>query len=179
MERTPVPRPASFRRIAFHIEDGEMISNMTGPLFRVIILTCCASFFHGLGTAHAVTDLTLIDASFASRIVDREPSRVSRSVRVGSLADSRLWFWLHVGCTGECEEKVATKGHVRIFLDWYLEEEGILKKQASLPLNVKGTTWRTWAVKRVKPGAWVVVVRAEDSQWVCVDDRCDFPITVK
>jgi phenylpropionate dioxygenase-like ring-hydroxylating dioxygenase large terminal subunit len=25
----------------------------------------------------------------------------------------------------------------------------------------------------------VVVVRAEDSQWVCVDGRCDFPITVK
>jgi hypothetical protein len=156
-----------------------MISNMTGPLFRAIILTWCASFFQVLGTAHAVTDLTLIDASFASRIVGREPARVSQSIRIGSLEDSRLWFWLHVSCTGKCEQKIATKGHVKIFLDWYLEEEGILKKQASLPLNIKGTTWRTWGVKRVKAGAWVVVVRAEDSQWVCLEDRCDFPITVK
>ncbi len=60
-----------------------------------------------------------------------------------------------------------------------MEEEGILKKQASLPLNVKAATWRTWAVKRVIPGAWVVVVRAEDSQWVCLKGRCDFGIKVK
>lgn len=165
--------------VAFVIEDGEMISNMTGPLFRLIILTCWASLFQGLGTASAVTDLTLLDASFASRIVGREPSRVSQSVRVGSLEDSRLWFWLHVSCTEECEQKIAEKGHVRIFLDWYLEEDGILKKQASLPLNVKAPTWRTWAVKRVKPGAWVVVVRAEDSQWVCLKDRCDFAVEVQ
>jgi hypothetical protein len=156
-----------------------MISNMTGPLFRLIILTCCASLFYGLGAAHAVTDLTLVDASFASRIIGHEPSRVPQSVRVGSLANSRLWFWLHVSCTGECAQTIAAKGHVKIFLDWYLEEEGILKKQASLPLTVKGTTWRTWAVKRVKAGAWVIVVRAEDSQWVCLKDRCDFAIAVK
>ncbi len=74
---------------------------------------------------------------------------------------------------------MAKKGHVKIFLDWYLEEEGILKKQASLPLNVKGGTWRTWAVKRVTPGAWVVVLRDEDSQWACLENRCDFPIEVK
>lgn len=152
---------------------------MTGPLFRLIILMCCASLFHGLETAHAVNDLTLVDASFASRVINRNPTRVSQSVRVGSLEDSHLWFWLHVSCTGECEEKMAKKGHVKIFLDWYLEEEGILKKQASLPLNVKGGTWRTWAVKRVKPGAWVVVARAEDSQWVCLENRCDFGIEVK
>ena len=152
---------------------------MTGPLFRLMILTCCATLFQGLGTAHAVNELVLVDASFASRVVGREPSRVSHTVRAGSLHDSRLWFWLHVSCTGECEQKIAENGHVKIFLDWYLEEEGILKKNASLPLNVKAPTWRTWAVKRVKPGAWVVVIRAEDSQWVCLADRCDFAVTVK
>src|SRR5688572_9498679 len=134
-----------------------MISNMTGPLFKLMILTCCATLLQDLETAHAVYEVILLDASFASRIVGREPSRVSQSVRVGSLEDSRLWFWLHVSCTGGCEQKVAKNGHVKIFLDWYLEEEGILKKQASLPLYVKASTWRTWAVKRVKPGAWVVV----------------------
>ena len=92
---------------------------------------------------------------------------------------TRSLFWLHVSCTGECEQKISQKGHVKIFLDWYLEEDRILKKQFSLPLNVKASTWRTWAVKRVKPGAWVVVVRAEDSQWVCLKDRCDFAIEVK
>ena len=156
-----------------------MLSNITRSLFRLAMLTCCVNLFQGLGETYAVNGLTLVDASFASRIVGPEPSRVSQSVRVGSLEDSRLWFWLHVSCTGECEQKIAQKGHVKIFLDWYLEEDGILKKQASLPLNVKASTWRTWAVKRVKPGAWVVVVRAEDSQWVCLKDRCDFAIEVK
>lgn len=143
------------------------------------MLTCCVSLFQGLATAYAVNGLTLIDASFASHVAGREPSRVSQSVRVGSLEDSRLWFWVHVSCTGECEQKIAAKGHVKIFLDWYREEEGILRKQASLPLNVKAATWRTWAVKQVKPGAWVVVVRAEDSQWVCLEDRCDFAVDVQ
>jgi hypothetical protein len=152
---------------------------MTGLLFKLVVLTCSASFLQGFGAAYALTDLTLIDASFASRVVGREPSRVSQALRVGSLDDSRLWFWMHISCTAECEQMVATKGHVKIFLDWYLEEEGILKKQLSLPLNVKASTWRTWAVKQVKAGAWVVVVRAEDSQWVCLKDRCDFAIKVK
>lgn len=156
-----------------------MLSNITRSFFRLVMLTCCLNLFHGLEVSHAVNDLTLVDASFASRVVGREPARVSQSVRVGSLEDSHLWFWLHVKCTGECEQKVAAKGYVRIFLDWYMEEEGILKKQASLPLNVKAATWRTWAVKRVIPGAWVVVVRAEDSQWVCLKGRCDFGIKVK
>lgn len=152
---------------------------MTGPLIRLMILTCCATAFQGFETAHAVNELVLLDASFASRVVGREPSRVSHTVRVASLHDSRLWFWLQVSCTGECENKIAQKGNVKIFLDWYLEEEGILKKQASLPLYVKAPTWRTWAVKRVKPGAWVVVIRAEDSQWVCLEGRCDFAVAVK
>ncbi len=143
------------------------------------MLTCCINLFQGWGDAYAVSGLTLVDASFASRITDRQPSRVSQSVRVGSLEDSRLWFWLHLACTGACEQKIAKKGHVKIFLDWYLEEEGILKKQSSLPLNLKASTWRTWAVKHMKPGAWVVVIRAEDSQWVCLKDRCDFAIEVK
>ncbi|HTK86483.1 MAG TPA: DUF2914 domain-containing protein [Nitrospiraceae bacterium] len=148
-------------------------------LFKLVMLACAASFLQGFGIAYAVTDLTLIDASFASRVVGREPARVSQSLRVKSLTDSRLWFWVHVSCTGACEQKIARKGHVKIFLDWYLEEEGILKKQTSLPLSVKASTWRTWAVKEVKAGAWVVVVRAEDSQWVCLKDRCDFAIKIK
>jgi len=148
-------------------------------LFKLVMLACAASFLQGFGIAYAVTDLTLIDASFASRVVGREPARVSQSLRVKSLTDSRLWFWVHVSCTGACEQKIARKGHVKIFLDWYLEEEGILKKQTSLPLSVKASTWRTWAVKEVKAGAWVVVVRAEDFQWVCLKDRCDFAIKVK
>ena len=143
------------------------------------MLTYCLHLFQGLGEAYAMNGLTLVDASFASRIADRDPSRVSHSVRIGSLEDSRLWFWLHLTCTEECEQKIAKKGHVKIFLDWYLEEDGILKKQASLPLKVKAPTWRTWAVKLVKPGAWVVVIRAEDSQWVCLKDRCDFAVEVK
>jgi hypothetical protein len=156
-----------------------MILKKTGLFFQLMILTCGASLFQGFETAYAVNDLTLIDASFASRVVGREPARVSQSLRIGSLEDSRLWFWMHISCTGECEQKIATQGHVKIFLDWYLEEEGILKKQLSLPLNVKASTWRTWAVKQVKAGVWVVVVRAEDFQWVCLKDRCDFAIKVK
>lgn len=155
-----------------------MISNTRQRLLSLALLTC-AGLFQIPGEAHAVNDLALVDASFASQVVNRDPVRVSQSYRLTSLTDSRLWFWVHVNCTGVCEQKLAAKGHVKIFLDWYMEEAGILKKQASLPLNVKATNWRTWAVKRVKPGAWVVVVRAEDSQWVCLKDRCDFGIEVK
>lgn len=126
-----------------------------------------------------MNDLTLIDASFASRIVDRHPSRVSKSVSIDSLTDSTLWVWIHVSCTDECEEQLAAKKSVKIFLDWYLEEDGVLRKQRSVPLTIKDTTWRTWGGKGVTPGAWVVVVRAEDSQWVCLKDQCDFGIEVK
>jgi len=152
---------------------------MTRRLLRLVILTSCAGLSQSPGWAHAMNDLTLLDASFASQVLDRNPARVSESYRLRSGADAGLWFWLHVSCTGECKQTMDKKGHVNIFLDWYLEENGVLKKQASLPLQVKATQWRTWAVKRVKPGAWVVVVRAEDSQWVCLKERCDFSIDVK
>jgi hypothetical protein len=131
------------------------------------------------GLSHAIEDLVLLDASFASQIVDRQPARVTRSAGVDVLADSRLWFWVHVSCTGECAEIIATKGHVKLFLDWYLEEDGILRKQKSVSLNVKDTKWRSWGAKRVTPGAWVVVVRGEDSQWVCLKSKCDFSIKMK
>ena len=155
-----------------------MISNRTRRLFGLVFLTC-VGLAYSLGEAHAVNDLALLDASFASQVANRDPVRISQSCRLSSLTDSRLWFWIHASCTGACEQKLAAKGHIKIFLDWYLEEAGILKKQASLPLNVKATNWRTWAVKRVKAGSWVVVIRAEDSQWVCVKERCDFGIEVK
>ena len=74
---------------------------------RLAMLTCCVQLFQGWGDAYAVNGLTLVDASFALRIADREPSRVSQSVRLGSLGDSRLWFWLHLTCTGACEQKIA------------------------------------------------------------------------
>ena len=156
-----------------------MISNLTRRLLRFVLLAGYIGLCQSVQSAHAMNDLALLDASFASQVIDRNPTRVSQSYRLGLLTDARLWFWLHVTCTGECQQKMDEKGHVTIFLDWYLEENGILKKQASLPLHVKGTIWRTWAVKRVKPGSWVVVVRAEDSQWVCLKERCDFGIEVK
>src|SRR5213080_4248243 len=129
-----------------------MISNRTRRLVRLAFLTC-VGLSQSLGDAHAVKDLALLDASFASQVINRDPVRISQSCRLDSLTDSRLWFWMHVSCTGACEQKLAANGHVTIFLDWYFEEGGILKKQASLPLNVKATNWRTWAVKRVKPGS--------------------------
>lgn len=156
-----------------------MTSSVTGRLIRFVLLTWSIGLCQALETTHALKDLALLDASFASQVVDRQPSRVAQSYRLASLTGSQLWFWVHVSCTGACEQQLAGNGQVKIFLDWYLEEDGILKKQASLPLNVKGTTWRTWGVKRVAPGTWVVVVRAEDSQWVCLKEQCDFAITVK
>ncbi len=152
---------------------------MIWRLFGLIILTCFVCLSHGLGMAHAVKDLRLLDASFASQIIDRQPARVSQSCRLGSLEGSRLWFWVRLSCTGECEKKMAAKGQVKVFLDWYLREEGILTKQTSLPLTVKGTTWRAWEAKGVKPGVWVAVVRTEESQWVCWKEQCAFTIEVK
>jgi hypothetical protein len=156
-----------------------MISHMIRWLLRLVILTCLVCLAQGSRVAHALKDLVFIDASFASQVIDRQPIRVSKSPRVGSLTDSRLWFWVHLSCTGECAQKLAAKGHLTLFVDWYMKEKGIMTKQASLPLNVKGTTWRTWQTKRVKPGVWTVVVRAEDLQWVCLKEKCDFTIEVK
>jgi Protein of unknown function (DUF2914) len=149
-----------------------------GQATRIIILTCCLSLSMGMSMAHAVKDLVLLDASFASQITDRHPSRVPQSADLDSLVDSRLWFWVHVSCTGECAEMIAAKGHVKLFLDWYLEDDGVLRKQKSVSLSVKDTKWRSWGAKRVTPGTWVVVVRGEDSQWACLKSQCDFPIKV-
>jgi hypothetical protein len=152
---------------------------MIRRLFALVILPCSVYLSQDLGVAHAVKDLALLDASFASQVVDRRPTRVSQSCRLGSLVGSRLWFWVRLSCTGECERKMAAKGHVKVFLDWYLQEDGVLTKQATMPLNVKGTIWRTWVAKGMKSGIWAVVLRAEDSQWVCLKDRCDFTIEVR
>src|SRR5262245_14027161 len=132
-----------------------MIPNLIWRLLGSTILTCFFCLLQGPGMAHTVKDLRLLDASFASQIVERQPTRISESCRLGSLEGSRLWFWVRLSCTGECEKKMTAKGQIKVFLDWYLREEGILMKQTSLPLTVKGTTWRTWEARRVKPGVWV------------------------
>jgi hypothetical protein len=152
---------------------------MRSRLFGLVVLTCFVFLSPSVGVAHAGNGLAILDASFASEIIDRQPARLSQSCRLGSLAGSRLWFWVRLHCTGECERKMAEKGHMKLFMDWYLREEGILTKQASLPLNVKGTTWRTWEAKGVRPGVWVAVIRTEDSQWVCRKNQCDVTIEVK
>jgi len=154
-------------------------SNTISRLFRPAILTTLIGLSQSLGVAHAVNGLALLDASFASQIIDRQPNRLSHSCRLDSLMGSRLWFWMRLSCTGECEQKMAAKGHVKVLLDWYLREDGILTKQASLPLSVEGITWRTWTAKGVRPGVWVVVIRAEDSEWVCLKGQCDFVIEVR
>ncbi|MGH7166315.1 MAG: DUF2914 domain-containing protein, partial [Nitrospiraceae bacterium] len=63
--------------------------------------------------------------------------------------------------------------------DWYKEDGGLLLKQASTPLSVKGTHWRTWGTKRITAGKWAAVVRAEDSSWVCLSAQCFFSIEVQ
>ena len=83
-----------------------MISNTRQRLLSLALLTC-AGLFQIPGEAHAVNDLALVDASFASQVVNRDPVRVSQSYRLSSLTDSRLWFWVHVNCTGVCEQKLA------------------------------------------------------------------------
>ncbi|MER3422407.1 MAG: hypothetical protein C4293_03435 [Nitrospiraceae bacterium] len=151
-------------------------------IWRCVILGFLAIFAdlsHGAGKAHALTGLVLLDASFATRIIDRQPVRVAGVFQLGSGEDSRLWFWINLGCTGSCEQKVIAEGHVTVFLDWYRREGNVLTKQASTTLHVKGTRWRTWGAKRVKAGEWVAVVRAEDSKWVCLKEQCHFSIEVK
>ena len=177
--RTKVTESCLYFLLTGIIYDDAVRSNTISRLFRPVILTYFVCFSQSLEVAHAVNGLALLDASFASQIIDRQPDRLSHSCHLSSLMGSRLWFWVRLSCTGECDQKMAAKGHVKVFLDWYLREDGILTKQVSLPLSVEGTTWRTWTAKGVKPGVWVVVIRAEDSEWVCLKDQCDFVIEVK
>jgi len=119
----------------------------------------------------------LIDASFATEIHDRQPARVSTLLSVPA-TENDLSFWMELACTGFCEQRLAAEGELIVFLDWYKEESGLLLKQASMPLNVKGAHWRTWGTKRVGVGNWVAVVRADDS-WVCLREQCYFSIAVQ
>jgi len=121
--------------------------------------------------------VALVDATFATDIRDREPVRVSALSLSNSNDD--LWFWMEIACTGPCDELVQADGEVTVFLDWYKEEDGRLKKQLSTPLTVKSTRWRTWGRKRVTAGTWVAVVRTEDSSWVCLREACHFSIAVE
>jgi hypothetical protein len=123
--------------------------------------------------------LSLVDASFATAIHDREPERVSKTLSIPTSESSNLLFWMELACTGLCEKRLTEKGQVTVLLEWYKEEGGLLLKQASTPLDVKGTRWRTWGWKRVSIGKWVAVVRAEDSSWVCLGDQCYFSIAVQ
>lgn len=123
--------------------------------------------------------LSLIDASFATEIHDRQPERVETSLSIPASESSNLSFWMELACTGFCEQRLAEEGQVTIFLEWYKEEDGLLLKRASTPLDVKGTHWRTWGRKRVSTGKWVAVVRAEDSSWVCLGEQCYFSIAVQ
>lgn len=145
------------------------------PGFLVIVV----AFAYGVGSAYGLAGLVLLDASFATQIIDRQPLRVSGVFHLGSEKDLHLWFWINLGCTGKCAQKMISEGHVTVFLDWYRREGTILTKQASTMLHVKGHRWRTWGSKRVKAGEWVAVVRAEDSQWVCLKEQCHFGIEVK
>ena len=122
--------------------------------------------------------LRLIDASFATEIQDRQPARVSSSLPMPTNHDGELLFWMELTCTGLCAQRLAGEGPLTVVLDWYREERGILLKQASTPLNVKGPRWRTWGTKRISAGNWVAVVRAEDS-WLCLREQCYFSIAVQ
>ena len=126
----------------------------------------------------AAGGLSLIDASFATQIDDRQPARISTSVSLPA-GEENLLFWMEFACTRLCGQQLAEAGEVTVFLEWYKEEGGHLLKQASMPLNVKGTLWRTWGSKRVTAGTWVSVVRAEDFSWVCLREQCFFSIAVQ
>src|SRR5687768_8259302 len=106
---------------------------------------------------HSAGSLSLVDASFATGIHDREPARVSTSLSMPASELSDLSFWMEFACTGICSQYLADEGQVTVFLEWYKEESGLLLKQASTPLHVKGTRWRTWGTKRVGVGNWVAV----------------------
>ncbi len=122
--------------------------------------------------------LNLIDASFATAIHDREPARVSSSLPRPTSEDGELSFWMELTCTGLCNQRLAEAGKVTVILEWYKEDRGILLKQASTPLEVKGPRWRTWGTKRISAGNWVAVVRMDDS-WLCLREQCYFSIAVE
>ena len=71
--------------------------------------------------------LRLLDASFATEIRNRQPSRVSQAI---SGDDPQLSFWMEFVCTGICEQRLPEDEQVIVSLEWYKEEDGHLLKQA-------------------------------------------------
>jgi hypothetical protein len=152
----------------------------------ILALASCAG--RQSGTTPVATDhtppvkllgtLTLVDAAFATGIHGREPARIEKTVTLPA-ADPLLSFWMELSCTGICDQQLTADGELTIFLDWYKEQDGMLLKQASTPLHLKASRWRTWGTKRVTAGKWVAVVRAEDSSWICLREQCHFSIAVQ
>jgi hypothetical protein len=151
----------------------------------VLVLVSCAGRSTGSApptpaapTPNLSGTLTLVDAAFATEIRGREPARIEKTVSL-STTDPLLSFWMELSCTGICDQQLTADGQLTIFLDWYKEEDGMLLKQASTPLHLKASRWRTWGTKRVTAGKWTAVVRAKDSSWVCLQDQCHFSIAVQ
>lgn len=123
--------------------------------------------------------ITILDAAFTDRIVNRQPESRVTSWRLKD-AGARAWLWVKVSCSGPCQRKLASQGRVQLTFHWFKEtERGFIKKySASLP--VKAHEWRTWAVKsNLEPGKWKVTILA-DSGRVCMDGngKCDFLLDV-
>jgi hypothetical protein len=121
------------------------------------------------------TGITILDAAFTDRIVNRQPENRITSWRLKD-AGARAWLWVKVRCSGPCQRKLTSQGKVQLTFHWFKEtDKGFVKKySASLP--VKGHEWRTWAVKsNLEPGKWKVTILSDRGR-VCLDQqsKCEF-----
>jgi len=123
--------------------------------------------------------VTILDAAFTDRIVNRQPET---RVKSWSLKDrgSRAWIWVKVHCTGPCLKRVGSSGKAQLTFHWYLETKSGFVKKYSASLPVKAEEWRTWAIKRdLVPGKWKVMIVADSGQ-VCSEQEgnCEFLLQV-
>jgi len=144
-----------------------------------IVLLCSLVFFVS-SEAQGATGLTLLDATFAERISDRQPQTRLTSFSLGGRSGpARLWFWFQLSCVDECLEQVITNGKITVTLHWYFDTGGGLSSKLITPLEVKAGTWRTQGFKQdLKPGTWKVVVHFENARVCLKDDQCEFSVEV-
>ena len=149
-------------------------------LFRPSIV-CIVTFFLSLGfhLAFAESSLTLLDATFADGVSNRQPqNRVTSFPLVGRNGQSRLWFWFKTHCTPPCRKDGALSSKIPLMVKWAYKEQDMFVVKQTVRLTVEHTNWRTWAYKQhLKPGTWQVVIFSDQGP-VCLQDQCHFQVEV-
>jgi len=117
--------------------------------FLILLATFVFSLTTSIGFAEKAHDLKLKDIQFCTAIENRNPLGVA-----DVFVDTTEQIYCHTTLEGAAEP-------VKVWHLWYHNDQA----KASIRLDIKGSHWRTWSLKKIIPawaGQWRVdVVKAD------------------